>query len=73
MNLVHRHIEELASLCKHYKAEKMYLFGSALTDRFTDKSDIDFLVKFKLSEISDYFDNYLDLKEHWKELFWTGC
>jgi len=69
MNLIKRHIKELSSLCNQYKVEKMYLFGSALTNRFTDESDIDFLVKFKLSEISDYFDNYLDFKEHLVELF----
>ena len=69
MNLVKRHIEELASLCSQYNVEKMYLFGSALTSNFTDESDIDFLVKFKADEVPDYFDNYLDFKEHLIELF----
>ena len=69
MNLVRRHIEELTLLCSQYNVEKMYLFGSALTSNFNDESDIDFLVKFKTDEVPDYFDNYLDFKEHLIELF----
>lgn len=47
----------------------MYLFGSALTHSFSKQSDIDFLVKFKAIDISNYFDNYLKLKEGLKRLF----
>ncbi len=64
MNLVKRHLKELISLCDQYKVDKMYLFGSALTSKFNDESDVDFLVTFKTSEIDDYFDNYLDFKEN---------
>ncbi len=41
----------------------LYIFGSALTDRFTDESDVDFLVEFVNVDIQDYFDNYMDFKE----------
>ncbi len=41
----------------------LYIFGSALTDRFTDDSDVDFLVEFENVDIQDYFDNYMDFKE----------
>ena len=34
-----------------------------LTDRFDDKSDIDFLVEFSLVDILEYFGNYMDFKE----------
>jgi predicted nucleotidyltransferase len=44
----------------------MYLFGSALNSNFNDNSDIDFLVKFKSFELSQYFDNYINLKENQK-------
>jgi predicted nucleotidyltransferase len=47
----------------------MYLFGSALNSNFNDKSDIDFLVKFKSIELSQYFENYMNLKENLKKLF----
>jgi uncharacterized protein with HEPN domain/predicted nucleotidyltransferase len=47
----------------------MYLFGSALTSNFNEKSDIDFLVKFKPIELSKYFENYIDFKENLQSLF----
>ena len=33
-------------LCEKYKVHRLYLFGSALTDKFNDRSDIDFYVEF---------------------------
>ncbi|WP_225870929.1 nucleotidyltransferase family protein [Pedobacter cryophilus] len=63
------HIESLKKLCKIYHVEKMYLFGSALTSNFNHKSDVDLLVKFKPIELSQYFDNYINLKEKLESLF----
>ena len=61
--------EQLYSLCEKYHVEKLYLFGSALNSSFNPKSDIDLLVKFKSIELSEYFDNYINLKENLKSLF----
>lgn len=61
--------EALKKLCTRYHVEKMYLFGSVLNVNFTRESDIDFLVKFKAIELSEYFDNYLTLKEKLENLF----
>ena len=36
----------IISLFEKYKIKDAYLFGSALTDNFDEKSDIDFLVSF---------------------------
>ena len=33
-------------LCKKNKVHRLYIFGSAITDKFTDRSDIDFYVEF---------------------------
>ena len=46
----------------------LYIFGSILTDRFTDDSDVDFLVEFENVDIQDYFDNYMDLKEQLEDI-----
>ena len=46
----------------------MYLFGSALTEKFNSKSDIDFVVKFKPFELSNYFENFLNLQENLKKV-----
>jgi predicted nucleotidyltransferase len=52
-----------------YNVEKMYLFGSALNSNFNKESDVDLLVKFKVIELSKYFDNYMDFKEKLENLF----
>lgn len=41
----------------------LYMFGSILDDRFTDESDVDFLVEFENVDVQNYFDNYMDFKE----------
>ena len=40
----------------------LFAFGSVLTNRFTDKSDIDLVVDFDKEEVDDYFSNFFDLK-----------
>jgi predicted nucleotidyltransferase len=35
------------SICKTYKVEKLYAFGSVLTKKFNKESDSDLLVEFK--------------------------
>ena len=63
--------EDIAFINSYYEkhnVEKLYLFGSALGKHFTEKSDFDFLVKFKIADISKYFDNYLSFKTELKSL-----
>lgn len=41
-------IEKLLILCKQYKVNKLFIFGSILTGRFNSKtSDIDFIVEIE--------------------------
>ena len=63
MNLIDQNIDKLIELCLNYKVRELYIFGSVLTDKFNDSSDIDFLVQFGQVDILDYFDNYMDFKE----------
>ena len=60
---------DIAALCSRHKVGKLYLFGSALTNRFNNDSDIDLLVDFNKEEISDYFDNFFELKYALEALF----
>lgn len=69
MEIVDKNIEDLKRLCAMYNVEKMYLFGSAVNSNFNKESDIDLLVKFKVIELSKYFDNYMDLKYNLEKLF----
>lgn len=45
------------------------MFGSVLTDRFNEESDIDFVVDFDRENVTDYFDNYFNLKYALEDLF----
>ena len=67
--VIDNHLESLNKLCRTYSVDKMYLFGSALSPNFNDKSDLDFLVKFKAVEPNSYFDDYMDFKEKLEKLF----
>ena len=44
-----------------YKVKRLFAFGSVLTNRFTDKSDIDLVVDFDKEKVDDYFPNFFDL------------
>jgi uncharacterized protein len=63
MNIVEENINELVDLCKLHKVRELYIFGSVLTDKFNDHSDIDLIVQFDHIDILEYFDNYMDFKE----------
>lgn len=57
-------------LCQKYKAQQVYLFGSATSDNFHADSDIDLLVKFSEDiPLLDYGDNYFDFKYALEDLF----
>ena len=63
MNIVEFNRLSIATLCLKHHVEKLYSFGSLGSDRFTNKSDIDLLVTFKNFDLSDYFDNYINMKK----------
>ena len=71
MKLIEMNMDKIVALCKKYKVAKLWVFGSILTDRFNDDSDVDFSVKFDKHNIPllDYADNYLDLLESLSSLF----
>jgi hypothetical protein len=46
---------EVAALCRRNGIRKLALFGSMLTDRFSDHSDIDVLVEFRPHERVGFF------------------
>ncbi|MBE0424551.1 MAG: nucleotidyltransferase domain-containing protein [Lutibacter sp.] len=53
---------QIIKLCKGHKVKSLYAFGSVLTDKFNDESDIDLIVDFVNMEVEDYADNYFDFK-----------
>lgn len=69
MELIDSNINKIKALCEKHKVNKLFVFGSVLTNRFNEKSDIDFVVDFNKKNITDYFSNYFDLKYALEELF----
>ena len=70
MHLINDNIHKLYALCQKYKVRKLYAFGSILTSRFNEQSDVVILVDFN-SEIdhNTYADNYFDFYHSLKALF----
>ncbi len=62
-------MRKLVELCDNHKVKELYLFGSILTSKFNNSSDIDMLIRFSQVDLPEYFDNYMDLKEALKKLF----
>ncbi|PZX48928.1 nucleotidyltransferase family protein [Algoriphagus chordae] len=65
MNLIHNNVEAIYSLCEKHKVEKLYAFGSVLTNSFDEESDVDF---DKLN-IEDFATNYFEFKFALEDLF----
>lgn len=69
MGLIDSNIKKIKALCKKHKVIRLFVFGSVLTDRFNEESDIDFVVDFDRENVTDYFDNYFNLKYALEDLF----
>ena len=69
MNLIDYNKDKLIELCNKHMVKELYLFGSILTEKFNDLSDVDLLIQFHQIELLDYFDNYMELKEELEQLF----
>ena len=62
MNALDQSTSEIKKLCEIHNVKSLYAFGSVLTDRFNNESDIDLIVDFSNIDVEDYADNYFDFK-----------
>lgn len=71
MELIRRNMAQIIALCEKYKVKDLYAFGSILTDKFNDKSDVDLVVIFDRESLSplEYADNYFGLRFALEDLF----
>ena len=73
MSLIEINLLNIIELCKKYRVKDLSVFGSILTERFNDQSDVDFLVNFESFDPNnlefDYVSNYFDLKDSLEKLF----
>lgn len=68
MKLIEMNIDKIVALCKKYKVAKLWVFGSILTPRFNDDSDVDFSVIFHYDEIADLFLTFFDFIDELQQL-----
>ena len=68
MKLIELNLQRIIDLCRKHKVKSLAVFGSILTDRFNDNSDVDLLVDFEDYDHDnpqefDYVSNFLDLQD----------
>ena len=49
---------KIDALCQNHKVKTLYAFGSVLTPKFNENSEVD----FKQQDVSEYAANYFNLK-----------
>ena len=68
-NIINENIDKIREICQQHHILSLSVFGSVLTEKFNDKSDIDLLVSFKPLELGEYADNYFQTAESFEKIF----
>lgn len=71
MKLIEINLQRIFDLCRKHRVKSLAVFGSILTDRFNDHSDVDLLVNFDTTDHEkwDYVTNYFDFRDALESLF----
>ncbi|MGF1583818.1 MAG: nucleotidyltransferase family protein [Bacteroidales bacterium] len=62
------YIDQINKLCENHKVRRFFAFGSVIDERFTEGSDIDLIVDFRIFDPLEYAENYFALKFSLEEL-----
>jgi len=57
-----KYSNDIQKLCSKHRVKRLYVFGSLVTGRFNESSDVDFIVDFDPIDVAQYADNYYDFK-----------
>ena len=65
MKLIELNLQRIIELCRKHKVKSLAVFGSILTDRFNDDSDVDLLIDFETTDPDkfDFVSNFFDLQD----------
>ena len=69
MEIIEKNRQSIQELCIKHKVGHLFVFGSVLTNKFQNDSDIDLIVDFKDVDLYQYADNYFDFKFSLENLF----
>ena len=67
--IIDEHIDQIRAICVDHNVKSLFAFGSVVTDRFSDSSDIDLLISFNSMDYGDYADNYFNLADKFEDIF----
>jgi predicted nucleotidyltransferase len=68
--LLEKQKKELIAICQALNIKRLYVFGSVVSDKFREDSDIDFLISFSDNlTVDEYTQNYFTLHYKLRELF----
>ncbi len=68
--ILENNLENLKSICLSLGVNRLYVFGSVVSDSFREDSDIDFLISFTDNlSIEQYTENYFALQYKLRDLF----
>lgn len=71
--IIQKNLSQIKEICGEHHVKMLWAFGSVVTDKFTEKSDVDLLVEFNRAFFKDdygeYADNYLELMFAFEDLF----
>ena len=70
MTLIREKYAEFISICKVYQVDKIYAFGSSITNHFDPQtSDIDIVVKIDIADAADRGEALISLWDNLETLF----
>jgi len=62
MGIIQTNMDKIIQLCVNHKLDRLYGFGSAVSDSFNIKSDVGLLESFQSVDLFNYFDTYQNIK-----------
>lgn len=65
MKIIELNLHKIIEICKRFHVRKLWVFGSILTSRFNEDSDVDLCVDFDWDKISllDSANNFFGFQE----------
>ena len=61
-------LDIIRTLCDNFNVQSLFEFGSVCTERFDEKSDVDFLITFKPMEYGEYADTYFEFTDKLEDI-----
>jgi len=61
--IITNNLPKIKDVCQRHHVKELYVFGSAVTDKFKEDSDVDFVIDFEGVEEKEFANNYFSLME----------